>query len=312
MRRSSTRTLAFAGVCLSVAVAFVPAAFAQRDPLGSLPAQREPVVPPPTRFASAREHYDALLKRANGGTKHSVTSLPDWSGIWQSGIATMSMAHPVDAPLSPAYRANYDEKQRQEHEIGEVYYDRLTHCEPSAYPRWLVEPYHKEFALGPNQVWLMQEYMNETRRVYTDGKPHSTPEGHTWLGDSIGFWDGDKLVVWTTAVKAADYLRGYPDNSAELEGIEVWQRVKGQNGRPDRIVVQATMYDPVGLTAPWNIAMSYVKADYEYRIRYWDCALTSNDVLGADGKTTTILPGEKGHKAPQNDVTRTPESTTPR
>jgi hypothetical protein len=35
-------------------------------------------------------------------------------------------------------------------------------------------------------------------------------------------------------------------------------------------------------------------------------------VLGADGKTTTILPGEKGHKAPQNDVTRTPESTTPR
>ena len=53
---------------------------------------------------------------------------------------------------------------------------------------------------------------------------------------------------------------------------------KAPSGRPDRIVVQATMYDPVGLTAPWNVATSYVKADYEHRIRYWDCALTSNDV----------------------------------
>ena len=279
---------------------------AQREPLGGTAGQRETVVPPPQRFPSAEAHYTFLLKQANGGTKHTVNTLPDWSGIWQSGIATMSMRHPVDAPLSPAYRASYAEKQRQEREAGEVYYDRLTHCEPSAYPRWLVEPYHKEFSLGVNQSWLMQEYMNETRRVYTDGRPHDTPEGHTWLGDSVGFWDRDKLVIWTTAVKAADYLRGYPDNSAELQGVEVWQRVKGTGSRPDRIVVQATMYDPVGLSAPWNVATSYEKADYQYRIRYWDCALTTNDVLGADGKTTTILPGEKGFKPPQNDVTRPP------
>jgi len=267
-------------------------------------AQREAVVPPPMPFPSARAHYEFLLKKANGGTKHTVATLPDWSGIWQSGITTMSMRHPVDAPLSPAYRANYDEKQRQEREYGEVYYDRLTACEPSAYPRWLVEPYHKEFALAPNQVWLMQEYMNETRRVFTDGRPHDTPEGHTWLGDSIGFWDGNKLVIWTTAVKAADYLRGYPDTSAELEGVEVWQRVAGLGGKPDRIVVQATIYDPVGLTAPWNVATSYLKADYPYRIRYWDCALTNNDARASDGRTTTVLPGEEGFKPSQNDGTR--------
>jgi hypothetical protein len=273
-------------------------------------AQREAVVPPPMRFSSAEQHYRYLLDRAKGGTTHTPASLPDWSGIWQSGISTMSMSHPVDAPLSPEYRARYDEKQRQERELGEVYYDRLTHCEPSAYPRWLVEPYHKEFSMSPRQVWLMQEFMNETRRVYTDGRPHATPEGHTWLGDSIGFWDGDALVVWTLGVKAADYLRGYPDNSAELQGIEVWRRVNGASGRPDRIVVQATMYDPVGLTAPWNIATSYIKADYEHRIRYWDCALTSNDTLGSDGRTTTVLPGEKGYKAPQTEVTRPPEAGT--
>jgi hypothetical protein len=151
----------------------------------------------------------------------------------------------------------------------------------------------------------MQEFMNEIRRVYTDGRPHSTPEGNTWLGDSIGFWDGDRLVVWTTAVKAADYLRGYPDNSAALEGIEIWQRVKGEGGRPDRIVVQATMYDPVGLTAPWNVAMSYVKADYEHRIRYWDCALTSNDAR--PGWQDDPIAGEPVSN-PQTEVTRPVDS----
>jgi len=270
------------------------------------PTKSEPVVPPPRQFSSAAEHYTFLLDRAKGGTKHTVTTLPDWSGIWESGITNMSMKHPVNAPLSAEYRARYEQKQKEERELGEVYYDRLTHCEPSGYPRWLVEPYHKEFALSPSQAWLMQVFMNETRRVYTDGRPHATPEGHTWLGDSIGFWDGDKLVVWTVGVKAADYLRGYPDNSADLEGIEIWQRVKGSAGTPDRIVVQATMYDPVGLTAPWNVATSYDKSNYEVRIRYWDCALTSNDVRGDDGRTTTILPGEPGYKKPQTDVTRPP------
>ena len=272
------RNLAGVGaVCLFVVGVLGTSTFAQREALGtSAFAQLEAVVPAPKRFSSADEHYKYLLAQAKGGTKHTLTSLPDWSGIWQSGITTMSMRHPVNAPLSPEYRARYDEKQRQEREVGEVYYDRLTGCEPSAYPRWLVEPYHKEFSLSPN---------------------------HSWLGDSIGFWDGDKLVVWTTGVKAADYLRGYPDNSAALEGIEVWRRVKAA-GRPDRIVVQVTMYDPVGLTAPWNVAMSYVKADYEYRIRYWDCALTSNDVRSQDGKTTTVLPGEPGFKPSQTDVTR--------
>jgi len=271
------------------------------------PTQSETVVPPPRQFSSAAEHYKFLLDRAKGGTKHTVATLPDWTGIWESGITTMSMKHPVNAPLSPEYRARYEQKQKEERELGEVYYDRLTHCEPSAYPRWLVEPYHKEFSLSPNQTWLMQEFMNETRRVYTDGRPHATPEGSTWLGDSIGFWDGDKLVIWTLGVKSADYLRGYPDNSAALEGIEVWQRVKGAGGKPDRIVVQATMYDRVGLTAPWNVATAYEKANYEVRIRYWDCALTSNDVRDSNGRTTSVLPGEPGYKKPQTEVTRPPQ-----
>ena len=36
-------------------------------------------------FKTALEHYNAWLKDANGGTKHTKTSIPDWSGRWQGG-----------------------------------------------------------------------------------------------------------------------------------------------------------------------------------------------------------------------------------
>src|SRR5690348_14331257 len=58
------------------------------------PTKSEAVVPPPKQFSSAAEHYKFLLDRAKGGTKHTVTTLPDWSGIWESGITNMSMKHP--------------------------------------------------------------------------------------------------------------------------------------------------------------------------------------------------------------------------
>jgi hypothetical protein len=71
-------------VCLACTLPFASPAFAQADRLVAPPAQRERVVPPPMTFASAEEQYTYLLKRAKGGTKHTLATLPDWSGIWQS------------------------------------------------------------------------------------------------------------------------------------------------------------------------------------------------------------------------------------
>lgn len=265
-------------------------------------AQRATVVPPPMRFESAEEHYNYLLDLADGGTQHTINSLPDWSGIWSSAVRANSLVHPTEMALTEEYAARYEEVQRQLREEGSVDYDRLTHCEPSGYPRWIVEPYFKEFALTPAQAWLMQDFQNETRRVFTDGRPHDIGDGHTWLGDTIGFWEGDRLVTWTLGVMPADYFRGHPENSAELQGVEVWQRIDGDDGERDRIYVQATMYDPAALTEPFNMAADYYAAGFDYRIRYWECTTTSNAVQTAEGTTTHILPGEEDYKDPLGSV----------
>ncbi len=242
-------------------------------------------------FSSAEEHYNYLLEQADGGTQHTVATLPNWSGMWLGQSDLSSLPHPTDAPLTPDFRAHYDELQRQMADDGEVDYDRTTHCEPTGYPRWIFPTgTFREFVLTPTQSWFMLEFMNETRRVYTDDRPHDTPEGNTWLGDSIGFWDGDKLVIWTLAVKAADYKRGQPETSSELQGVETWQLVEGGEGQPVRIMVEATTYDPVGLTQPWNVSAAFDRVDFDYRIRYWECAGTNDAIRADDGSTTTILP----------------------
>ena len=258
------------------------------------------VVPPPREFASAEAHYTFLLDEADGGTRHSAATLPDWAGVWIAG--GNSLDHPVDAPLTPAYRARYQELQRQMADDGEVDYDRLSGCEPTGYPRWLfVGASFRDFMLSPDRAVLMAEHMNETRRVYTDGRSHYTPEGHTWLGDSIGFWDSDKLVIWTLAVKAADYSRGYPETSDQLQGVEVWRPVAGEEGQQNRIVVQATIYDPVGLTAPWPISMAYDRIDIDYRIRYWECATTNVATQDEEGRTIITRPGEANESPARED-----------
>ena len=265
-------------------------------------AQQATVVPPPMQFDSAEAHYNYLLEQAEGGTRHTQTSLPDWSGIWAGATRANSLVHPTEMVLTEEYSARYTEVQRQLREEGDVRYDRLTHCEPSGYPRWIVEPYFKEFVLTPDQTWLMQDFQNETRRVFTDGRAHDILDGHSWLGDTIGFWDGNKLVTWTLGVMPADYFRGHPENSAELQSAEVWQRIDGEDGERDRISVQATMYDPAALTEPFNMAADYYDAGFDYRIRYWECTTTSNAVITEEGTTTHVLPGEDNYKDPLGGV----------
>src|SRR6185503_726344 len=40
------------------------------------------VVPPPKAFTTSDEHYKYLLDQAKGGTKHTISSVPRWDGLW--------------------------------------------------------------------------------------------------------------------------------------------------------------------------------------------------------------------------------------
>lgn len=241
--------------------------------------------------ASAWDLYQWLKRQAQAHPRKP--KLPDWTGVYvrKGSLFRYDLDKPGDyavstARLTPAWRAKY--LQRLNAAKSGVEYDQLGSCLPPGVPRWFTEPYLREFAVTPGQTWMMNELSNETRRIYTDGRDHPKPEDRygTFDGDSIGFWDGDRLIAHTDELVAGTYQRSEPDHSENAEVVEVWHQVDANTLSAD-----VWVYDPKVLEVPWYTRQTYTKvpnADFSQRIRYYDCVGTVNTqvIQTPDGSTT--------------------------
>ena len=68
------------------ALGMVPSiGFAQPGAFGGGYGPELKVAPPPKTFATSGEHYAYLFEQAKRGTKHTLTSVPRWDGLWVTG-----------------------------------------------------------------------------------------------------------------------------------------------------------------------------------------------------------------------------------
>jgi hypothetical protein len=181
------------------------------------------------------------------------------------------------AKLTPAHERLLREKL--DNVAKGIEFDPLSNCEPAGMPRWIVEPFLKEFVVTPHQVWLINEMQNEIRRVYTDGRDHpSEADAYPlWEGDSIGFWDGEKLVIHTSQMRAGQYQRIQPFYTEQVETVEIWQRTDATT-----MAVEVWAFDPPALVEPWYTRQIYKKLsndDLSLRIRYWHCGENQNNTV---------------------------------
>jgi hypothetical protein len=294
---------------VALALATAPSlALAQRGAFGAGYGPPLEVTAPPKEFATSDEHYAYLLEQAKGGTKHALTSVPRWDGLWNTAGNT-HMSSFIEGGnfngkvragvLTPEYETAYKERWRQQQELGEVQYDRLTHCEPVGYPRWLLEPYTHEFINLPEQSYLINDYGPGIRRVYI-GEEHTNLYGtHSWFGDTIGFWDGNKLTTHTKYLLPADFTRWSPMTSNQFESVETWE-LKSYPDGIERLEVQVTFYDRYAFTEPVNAVYAFRRATelekVGHRPQHWECETSSNDFLSESGSTTSKLPGEEGFR----------------
>jgi hypothetical protein len=285
-----------------------PAAAAPFGPGGG-PRRGAPVpepVPPAKNFATSTEHYQYLLNLHKGGTRHTYESVPKWEGLWSPAGDTSSRlfrlggnmntgGEIVTGVLTPAYEAAF--KQRRA--LG-ADYDRLTSCEPAGYPRWLLEPYVREFVNTPSQSWWVNDLGNDMRRVFINQEHKNTDGTHSPEGDSIGFWTADTLVVHTVDIYPNDYFRGLPPTSNQFESVEEWRLQPPSANGARQLVVNVTFYDKVSLlrpvTAVYTFRRNSALETSGYRMRHWECDSNSNTFLVTDDKgnpsTQFRLPGE--------------------
>jgi hypothetical protein len=280
--------LSYSFALLAIAALASPVAIAQQE--RQSPAEWRRMYELGLKHRTASDLYAALKKAAGGGQQSPpFDRLPDWSGLWTaSGGGTFFGAGSggVMPKLTPA--AAKLAKEGAELEAKGVSYDEnLSQCGPPGFPRWLVVPFLREFIVRPEQTWLSSETVNNVRRIYTDGRGHPPQEERypLYYGDSIGFWDGQKLVIHTNQLMARSMGRGQPEQSEQMETVEIWQKV-------DRATIEADVwiYDPTLYIEPWYLKRRYAKVpneDKSLRIRYWNCNENpNNDVYKTqDGST---------------------------
>jgi hypothetical protein len=260
-------------------------------------------------YATSDAMYAAMKAAAGGGAKKTYATLPNWSGIWthnfeappfftfgegtQSDPSLTPDYGRSTAQLTPEYQAKF-EKKKADLRKG-IEWDQLSDCLPAGFPRWLTEPFLREFIVSPDQTWLITEQQSEVRRVYTDGRPHvAEDEAYPlWEGDSIGFWSGDTLIIHTNHLKPGQYQRGQPDYSDQTSTVEMVRKTG-----PSKFETKITIYDPKSLTKPYRATFVFDRVTDPVRINMWSCNENNNVVKTGAGASDFVLPGEAGYKDP--------------
>jgi hypothetical protein len=126
---------------------------------------------------------------------------------------------------------------------------------------------HYQIVQSPGYVMILVEMVHDVRVIRIDADPLPAVM-KPWLGDSIGRWEGDTLVVETSNVNPKQNFRNSSEN---FQVTERFSRVG-----PDTINYSFTINDPEAFTSPWTAEIPMHRTDdrmYEYACHEGNYAL---------------------------------------
>jgi hypothetical protein len=206
---------------------------------------------PTAIFAQTAAHKSVPTKtEANASTSsHDLSGMYEFfiTGVPGQGIYASPSKEP--APMTPWAQARYDAAKPGYGPKATIdSNDSILRCNPSGIPRLLYFPQPIEIVQTPQRVFMFFEHDRAWRQIWTDGRGHPKDLEPTWMGDSVGKWDGDTFVVDTVGVNDKSWLDafGHP-HSEEMHLIERYRRVD-----PNTLTLQFTVEDPKAYKTSWE------------------------------------------------------------
>ena len=176
---------------------------------------------------------------------------PDLSGVYNSssmnfgGTAPRGQNDPIPAQLKPG--AEKFKVVRGPDDAG-----LYSTCSPTGVPGAYFVPYQWEIVQGRDRIVILYEYPHLFRVIPIDGTPHPADPDPTWMGDSVGRWDGDTLVVDTVGFNDKTELPGGFRHTEALHVVERFHRTDFNN-----LDYEATIEDPNVFAKPWTILRGF-------------------------------------------------------
>ena len=195
------------------------------------------------------------------------------TGIWQ--LVPKETGPKPAIPYTPEYEAIYEHRQKL---VDEGKLDIGGLCMPPGMPRML--EYLGQFeilAAPPGRLTILSEYETQIRRIYIDAKPVAKPPVSV-NGYSTAHWEGNTLVVMTTAIGEFSFLdKDAGPHSPQLQVTERMTRIS-----PTRMSVEYTVEDPVALTKPWKYTDVFAYTPDAQQIDY-ECNENPRNLANPDG-----------------------------
>lgn len=169
-----------------------------------------------------------------------------WDVSWVSDFrAKLQKAERV--PFLPWTRAMY-----AYHRSNESAYEPQGFCLPLGGPRLFGNPYPARFIQTDDSIYILFEGQLR-RKIHMDGRELRSLDNiePTYVGYSVGQWQGDTLVIDTVGFNEKTWLNfaGYM-HTDELRTVERITR------RGNTLHYEATIIDPGAYSSPWTVAWS--------------------------------------------------------
>ena len=168
---------------------------------------------------------------------------PDFSGYWNVPyVPNMAQGHEENVPYTDRGRAafkNHDSKD-----------DPTSNCWYPGVPRVMQSPYPMQIVQTRDYVVLLFEYMRMWRTFPLDGRAHPKNMEPAFMGDSVGHWEDDTLVVDTTNLKDAPWTWLDTAGHQHSDVLHVTERFQRKEGA---IAYEFTVDDPKMYSKPWSV-----------------------------------------------------------
>jgi hypothetical protein len=227
----------------------------------------------------------------------AFSKLPEWSGVWLSAAWPLNAAGRVVGgeaqlrrtlqllrrpPYNSQWAAKYDQVMSDKAVIAAK--DASFKACTRSFPGLMEAPYMFQVVMLPEETLIVFEN-DQVRHIHTDGRKHPGAEDlwPTRLGDSIGHWDHDTLIIDTVARMASEPMAPRAWAAVLSDQARITERL--HRASPDELVDEMTIEDPVALAGPWQMTFRFNRVKELDRLIPQDCTENDRNPV-VDGKLT--------------------------
>ena len=153
----------------------------------------------------------------------------------------------------------------------------------------IVTPTMIQFLAGDADNFITNIHIGRTFNM-EGSVPRLGADVPRWYGDTIGFWDGEALITWTSNIQGWK-VHGNPEFSSKLQTIEIYTPKRDEGGKFLGLDHEGIFYDPEALVEPIRMTRTLMRTSgFEDGDPYTfiECNPT---IYPIDGKVTPVSPG---------------------